>query len=462
MRYSRFASARATGDFLADLGSSYEDIPRRAGTGAPSGNLDALRRMAQRRQMVDAIVRRGVAGDGSGAAWLAQLDDLLAGLNPAGAGMLLLDTANRLRREDRREPAEEVYQAILQRYPREPVAEAAAFELLRHAVSRELQTGRRSTGLVRLLPAQPEPAQGGVAFAFGAEESPIEGGQVQQAAGLAVDTGRGGERTARLVERFERAYPGLMSLPEARCLTAASQRGAQGFNRGAKARQIYEALAAGDAADPWTRSAQGELWLLRPGPVGPKPFVVVGESKERPFLDGGLDDALWREAARLELRSPARDDRDWPAAVYFARDEEYLYVAGECRLPPGAAPWHEAAERRRDEDLSNSERIVLSCDVDRDYATAFHLTVDRHGATIDRAGDRLGWNPGWYVSTGGDGAHWRFEAAIPLRELHGEEAPLEAWGLAVARIVPGFGLQTWENGPGVAESPAEYGYLRFK
>ena len=58
--------------------------------------------------------------------------------------------------------------------------------------------------------------------------------------------------------------------------------------------------------------------------------------------------------------------------------------------------------RPRDADLRPYDRVSLLLDLDRDYATYFHLQVDQRGCVCEDCwGDRT-WNPRWFVAVHSD------------------------------------------------------------
>ena len=54
----------------------------------------------------------------------------------------------------------------------------------------------------------------------------------------------------------------------------------------------------------------------------------------KPKLDGRLDDAIWKAAKPVDLKSAAEDDERWPSQVMLAADREFLYLAVRCFKAP--------------------------------------------------------------------------------------------------------------------------------
>ena len=124
--------------------------------------------------------------------------------------------------------------------------------------------------------------------------------------------------------------------------------------------------------------------------------------------------------------------------------------------------------RARDVDLAQHDRVSLKLDVDRDYTTAYELTVDNRGWTYDSVNGDATWNPTWYVAAANDESSWTVEAAIPLSELVDKPPTArDVWALAVRRTIPRTCYQTWSASTtrGAAtpdDSPAQFGLLIFE
>ncbi len=205
------------------------------------------------------------------------------------------------------------------------------------------------------------------------------------------------------------------------------------------------------------------MWLPdRKGP-SPKQLVTCIAATERPHLDGRLDEALWKKCPPIVLASPLGDDRAWPATVMLAHDAQYLYLAIQCRQAPGARYEATSERRPRDPDLSQHDRVDIFLDLDRDYATYYHLTIDHRGWAADAScGDRS-WNPKWFIAAQTSDGVWTAEAAIPLAELKATIVPGKTiWALGLQRTVPGVGFQSWTTPAGTTVVPEGFGWLGFE
>ncbi len=210
--------------------------------------------------------------------------------------------------------------------------------------------------------------------------------------------------------------------------------------------------------------ARGETWISA-GAAGepPKAAAAVRKTAAKPRLDGDLADDVWQQAEHLELASPLSDDAQWPATVMLAYDDEFLYVAIDCRCAPQANYPNETRSRQRDADLAAHDRVELRLDIDRDWTTFYRLVVDHRGWTAEDCWGDASWNPRWFVAAARGEENWTIEAAIPLSQLTADTIePNTVWALGLQRIVPGVGFQSWTRPATVAGTPEGCGYFIFE
>ncbi len=247
---------------------------------------------------------------------------------------------------------------------------------------------------------------------------------------------------------------------------------------------------------------QSELHIAEADARPLKPRLKCVRVDAKPRLDGRLDDPVWQQARTAALVSAQHDDGQWPAAVMLAHDAEFLYLAIQCRNPPGnekgekgpsnndfgifrgeqpsppaplpkgegsysistLLPKGEGSRARpRDADLSLHDRVEVLIDIDRDYTTYYRLAIDDRGWTNDRCWEDRSWNPTWYVASSRDGHGWTAEAAIPLKELTSQPLkPHETWAIGLQRVAPGVGFQSWNSPAAVEVLPDGFGLLEFE
>lgn len=447
-------------------------------------NADLVRRNAQKHRNVQAIIARGEQGELDSARFLAQLGDLTSGLDGATAGNVVYQLADRYRRMGRWALAAETFAVLTEQYPDHPLAEAALVWLVQYwssgevafrtrlTADRQVQQAGASQVADQISVVQPAVALGGklstdkAAPAKGAP-GPAHGNVLAFDNTVADDWP---EQASRLGKQLEQRSPAVYAEPMVRFPLAAAHR-KQGFQRQAERYYLDITHTGGD--DAWRACAAGEQWLLGPRDGLPPKNMLRAPTGARPRLDGKFDDPLWQGAERVELRvepigvgaKPSADgeDQDWPAAAMIAHDDEFLYVAIECRQAPGGEYPASDAPRPRDPDLSAHDRVDFYFDLDRDWATWYRLTIDHRGWTGESCWGDDTWNPQWFVAARTEDGVWRAEAAIPLAELTAQPPrPNEVWAVGIQRIVPGVGFQSWTAPASPSVAPEGFGYLIFE
>lgn len=237
-------------------------------------------------------------------------------------------------------------------------------------------------------------------------------------------------------------------------------------------RQLNEVGASNDALTkfrkfvtigPWHDAAGAELWLSERGPQTPRRLARTRYTEVRPFLDGKFDDPCWKDWKPMVLTNAVGDTaKEYVTETMFAYDQEFLYVALKCKHPAGQRV-EPVKPRPRDADVDGFDRVSLLFDLDRDYATYYHLEVDQRGCVRDSCWGDKNWNPRWFVAVYSETDCWQIEAAIPLAELTGERITQQtAWAFNVVRVMPGRGVQSWSQPADVQPRPEGMSLLLFQ
>jgi photosystem II stability/assembly factor-like uncharacterized protein len=433
---------------------------------------------------------------------LAQLGPMLADMPDEPAGRSAFAAAMQLARIGQWNLAREAFLLMVDQYPLHPLSAEAYRWLLRHNSSSEARR-RHEMGQFMVITeqvfGQVQPrAQAVPPAAPDNDKAPgmrIELPQIdtklQQASyqmGVIYDR-HGKDNEARRwyqscldLETKLAAYGPLFSKDPAMqfCLQSA-RRNMGDFET---PRKWYAEFVSKQPEGPWRRAAMAELWLLnRTGPP-PKEVASCRLVETRPHLDGKLDDACWQQIQPIKLvdAGPKTDqsDRmdatgkpadtssklvsDYPTDVKLGFDREFLYVAIRCFHPAGEAK-QPLRPRLHNADMRDQDRVSLMFDLDRDYATCFHLQVDQRGCVLEDCwGDRT-WNPHWFVGQHNEARCWTVELAIPLNVLTGDTlAPGRVWAFNAIRVLPGRGVQAWSlpaEAPEEAMRPEGLGLLLF-
>ena len=393
-----------------------------------------VRRIAQKRRIMQAVLERTDSDPQGGAALLAQAGDLTRGLDPDSSAHILYHLAQRYYQSGEWQLAARAFELLADRHPEHSFTRAALVWLVQY-------------------------------YASGEAAWRVRGGQrftVQQASAPAIDSGQQENRpelAAALGKRIEETRPMLFAEPSIGFPLAVANR-QRGFPR--QAEQFYMVRSRSTTRDAWWASARGEQWLDQPQGIAPKPVLQCAKATAKPRLDGRLDDAVWQHAKPAQLHSPNGDD-DWPAEVMLAYDSEFLYLAIEARRARGAKYPSSRGPRLRDPDLSEHDRVELFVDLDRDFTTYYRLAIDHRGRPAEGCWGDVSWNPTWFVAAGSEGNAWTAEAAVPLDQLTGRyPTSRDVWAIGIQRTVPGVGFQSWNTPAAVAVVPEGFGYLIFE
>jgi hypothetical protein len=437
------------GDFFSGIAAPPVGEARRTLGDSSLESLQSINRAARWRRNFQAVMEQAERSPQGGLQLLGQAGQLIEQLDADGGAWLLYQLAQRYFQTGHGELAAETFQLLVERYAQHPLSRPAALWLIEYYGS-----GEAAWRLCRGVKADRQPLS----------EAP--GGPSRQKMPVtfsaALDGAGHEDRLARasgLALRIEQTQPDLFAEPRLRFALAAAYR-VHGDRK--QAQRLYAASSRGALGGAWRACAEGEQWIATPRGQPAKPVLHCALAATKPHLDGRLDDALWKPIAPVPLASALHDDALWPTSVMLAHDDEFLYLAITARQAPAGRYEPAVGPRRHGADLSAHDRVDLFLDVDRDYATYYHFTIDYRGwAAEDCCGDRT-WNPTWFVAARCENGTWTAEAAIPLNQLGPRPKPHDVWAIGLQRIVPGVGFQSWNTPAAVEVIPEGFGYLEFQ
>jgi len=431
----RLPQEQGRGDFFNGIVLRPGGDARRQLTEPPADGLDLLRRIAQRRRNMQAILEQSGKVPLGATQLLAQTGELTRGLDEESAGRILYHLGRRYHQTGRWPLAAETFELLTDSYPNHSLSRPALLWLVQYYAGGE--TAWRVQGAQRRY-------------------------TVRQASTLSIDTSQQEnrpERAAELGKQIERTWPDLFAEGKLQFPLAVAQR-KRGFPR--QAERFYMARARDATHDARWACAKGEQWLAEPIGLPPKAVLHCAVARAKPRLDGRLDDEVWQRAKPAQLRSGQHDDDQWPAVAMLAYDAEYLYLAINCRFAPGTKYEPTKGPRPRDPDLSARDRVDVFIDLDRDYATCYRLTIDHRGWPGEGCWGDSTWDPTWFVAADTSQGDWTAEAAIPMDQLTGNYPTSRAvWAVGIQRTVPGVGFQSWTTPAATAVMPEGFGYLIF-
>src|SRR5262249_8486962 len=183
----------------------------------------------------------------------------------------------------------------------------------------------------------------------------------------------------------------------------------------------------------------------RPAPMdalaSPHRHATATRALARPFIDGKLDDAVWRTAPVLsgfvqrvpEEGKPASE----PTEVRIVYDDRAIYVAFRC-YDSQAAEIRPRLGRR--DDAPESDWVLFAVDPFHDRRNAYLFLVNSAGVKTDGnltegANDDYSWDGIWEARTSIDASGWSAEIEIPLATLRFPRASAQTWGFHLRRYI---------------------------
>lgn len=422
--------ASSVGLLLAQFAVAQNIVPTSATTPANSDSKSAE---------VEKI-RRIVVGLGAEAATPARLIQLTRNLAPEVACQAYLLVADDFLREGQVDLAAQILEYQLEHHAKQPAAEQAALQLVQIYSSGELAHTQRSKKNLK----------GGLSLP--------PGWQRQQSSNQQPVGNQSHSNHNLLTYASYAANRQLQQLPQLAKDSAFAFQCAATARRGGRSLEAksWLTLVKHKRDFPqWRKRARAEAWLQdqREGQP-PLPTISCPQASKPPRLDGILNEPLWETAGRLNTGD---DQAEQESEVRVSFDKKYLYLAGRSKKIENQIYRNDAKPRTYDADLSQHDRLQISLDIDRDYATCYQFTVDHRGWTNDACWLDTSWNPEWFVAAGG-AKLWTFEAAIPWSELTPQ--PPQAggvWAIAAQRLIPS-GKRLLEE----SNSSGEFNLLLFE
>ena len=176
----------------------------------------------------------------------------------------------------------------------------------------------------------------------------------------------------------------------------------------------------------------------------------VPSVESRVRIDGVLDEEVWDDALKLELRYEVNPGENIPAhvrsEVLMAYDRTHLYIAFRCYDPQPAAIRAHLTDR---DSAWNDDRVVAVLDTFNDERRAFNFCVNPVGVQMDYAGpngsEDIGWDAIWDSAGRITAWGWVAEMAIPFSSISFQRGDgAQTWGFVAARHYP-RSHQYWFN-----------------
>lgn len=480
LAWSRDQAVATPGRLLSGIDSAPGTESRRRVSLPADYDPDALAAMVRKQQAERSALIAQAQQTATPLAVIGSLQQIGRDLPPALALRQLQELAELYAARQNLDAEIAILKEIARRFPTHPETADAAEKLFVYYSSSELRMLRRREnqaaatpgpalgripGIVATVQQLGTPAASTIQQTSGISKPPVRqagtgttfpnsSGQVETSVDIQWD------RNARAAwELLHRIAPARATSPQMLIRQAANLFRADSY---AQSRTVLSRASTGDGLYAFLALAemQGEHGLAET----PLPILHVMPADTAPFLDGDLSDPCWQNAKEIRLESSDDSDEEPSCLMMMTWDDQYVYVAGRVERSSRSVAMDHTQPRRHDADHGTRDRVEFSFDLDRDYTTAFHFVLDDAGQTSEHCWGKRDWNPQWYVAADSDQSVWRFEVAIPVREL--QSSPLSAgsfWTTEIRRTVPGVVQQRVVTREEVVTDPAAVGrgLLRF-
>lgn len=152
------------------------------------------------------------------------------------------------------------------------------------------------------------------------------------------------------------------------------------------------------------------------------PYVSIPAVGTAPVLDGKLDDACWRKAARLDDFILCGKDQfaQNKTEVYLARNADNLYIGVKSFaevLNPELQMLDKFIAKETEHDGSVFRDDSLEIFIAPDSKVYYQLACNSLGTRYDGKTTEKSWNCEWTVKTSVNNRSWDAEIIIPLKQL---------------------------------------------
>ncbi len=226
----------------------------------------------------------------------------------------------------------------------------------------------------------------------------------------------------------------------------------------------------------------GTLWVDHASivPITNVPSAIVKKVKSAPFIDGKLNDFIWKRTTRLPISFILNGGGRKASVKTYAivcRDDKNIYIGFYCQEPEMKNI--QSIYTKRDAPVYMDDSVCVFLDTNYDKVTWFQICVNPNGAVYDEEmldsfwetgdwrketprGTTSAWNPNLKLATYKGKDFWSVELSIPFSNLRAE--PKGIWGANFCRIRPAKDeFTTWSYiSGGSFHAPKQFGKLIFQ
>jgi hypothetical protein len=375
----------------------------------------------QTEQLRERLLDMPGADNARDARWQAALQTWTRNISASQRADLLWELAQGYRHRGYWGRWQACLESVISEAPLSGVAELAAIQLLQYQSSSEMETTRKAfrqqmeavelssdqTNQFALSPFQPN-----VTLAsHTTKKTSVEQTSMDQ--------------VLKLKDHLQLNFPQLRSDPRWLTINAAIERRSNPANTSIHNLPSLARLKSIQGAATWEQIVAQEI---EPVPNTSR----IPKTRERPRLDGRIDEGVWNQSLRLRLSSSWADENQTYSEIRLMHDDAFIYLG--ATLPNIVSQYQTQ--------LADVDYLTLRFDTDRDYFTWFEIRLDRKGNVQERCCDMFHWRPDWYFKTVETESGWSIEAAIPRTALQLDIKNEEAWGFVFHREIGGTSSQS--------------------
>ena len=451
------ASRLKNGELFLGLTGFGKEIPDRQDQGR-RGNLAVIQHTSQKQKIMEQLAVLPIDTPQQALAWRKQIQAWIGFVQPETASVWVLQLAQLYLDQGQPELAAEAIELVANRWPDHAFGPASMKWLIQYYSSAECTNlaFHQTAGLRARAKTEQSSATIGTTAVMrdegvvqsiwipipqqelmqGEQASVAEADDEQPVDEFAQFSEARRQRASLHLSRLRQRDPDLALGAEYRFIEA--QLTAQQYGW-LPAANLLKLLTKRAAEDPeFAMAARREIQIQGENQELRKTIPVI-RTTERPFLDGKMDDQVWRDlqsADKLIFRSALGTKTPGPDRFGFAYDDEFLYaIIVNQKVAGQSYNSSDAKATTRDPDLGRRDRIEINLDSDRDYCSTMQFSVDCRGWAAENCFGCVGWNPDWFVARGQNAESWIVEIAIPLEQLAGSVPTSgEVWAIDIRRL----------------------------
>jgi Carbohydrate family 9 binding domain-like len=168
------------------------------------------------------------------------------------------------------------------------------------------------------------------------------------------------------------------------------------------------------------------------------PVSRIARVKQAPVIDGKLNDAAWKNAAKApKFRIPENIPGKYKipkekTEAYLCYDDKALYIGIKCY--DSNIDKLKAIIKENRVAVAGDECIELFLDTNNDKKTFYRFVVNSLGYKAESKGSNdFGWSRDWEVKTSKKKKFWAVEIAIPLASLDLDSLISDVWAMNICR-----------------------------